>query len=174
MNRLFNRLVSEATAPIGEMSVRLFKMAMLTLLAMSCLFAGAIFLTIGFFDFLEPLEGYAGAAFAVGGLYLVAALICIFVMARERPGKIQQAEAALIERKKIQPSQKAPFANTIDESVAPILDILHEAGMERERLALAASAEIAKQMQPFSLVAFAMVAGFILGRLLSRGNPSRR
>jgi hypothetical protein len=55
MNRLINRLVSEATAPIGEMSMRLFKMAMLFFLAMSCLIASAIFLTIGFFEFLEPL-----------------------------------------------------------------------------------------------------------------------
>jgi hypothetical protein len=97
MNRLINRLVSEATAPIGEMSMRLFKMAMLFFLAMSCLIASAIFLTIAFFEFLEPLEGYAGAAFGVGGLYLVAALICIFVIAREKPGRAPQAAAALPE-----------------------------------------------------------------------------
>ncbi len=84
MNRLINRLISEATAPIGEMSMRLFKMAMLFFLAMSCLIASAIFLTIGFFEFLEPLEGYTGAAFGVGGLNLVAALICMLVIARER------------------------------------------------------------------------------------------
>lgn len=85
MNRLINRLVSEATAPIGEMSMLLFKMAMLFFLAMSCLIASAIFLTIGFFEFLEPLEGYTDAAFGVGDLYLVAALICMLVIARERP-----------------------------------------------------------------------------------------
>jgi Putative Actinobacterial Holin-X, holin superfamily III len=95
MNRLINRLVSEATAPIGEMSMRLFKMAMLFFLAMSCLIASAIFLTIGFFEFLEPLEGYTGAAVGVGGLYLVAALICMLVIARERPASPRQASAAL-------------------------------------------------------------------------------
>jgi hypothetical protein len=60
MTRLINRLVSEATAPIGKVSMRLFKMAMLFFLAMSCLIASAIFLTIGFFEFLEPLEGIHG------------------------------------------------------------------------------------------------------------------
>jgi hypothetical protein len=173
MNRLINRLVSEATAPIGEMSMRLFKMAMLFFLAMSCLIASAIFLTIAFFEFLEPLEGYAGAAFGVGGLYLVAALICIFVIAREKPGRAPQAAAALPENKEIKSSQKALFANNIDETIAPILDVLHESGMERERLALVAGAEIAKQMRPFSLVALALVAGFVIGRILKRGNLPR-
>jgi hypothetical protein len=46
MNRLINRLVSEATAPIGEMSMRLFKMAMLFFLAMSCLIASESFLRL--------------------------------------------------------------------------------------------------------------------------------
>ena len=171
MNRLINRLVSEATSPIGEMSMRLFKMAMLFFLAMSCLIASAIFLTIGFFEFLEPLEGYTGAAFGVGGLYLVAALICMLVIARERPASPRQASAALMEAKESLPSQKAEIANNIDETVAPFLGILKEAGMERERLALEAGAEVAKQLHPFSLVAVAMLAGIILGRILKRSNP---
>jgi uncharacterized membrane protein YqgA involved in biofilm formation len=75
--------------------------------------------------------------------------------------------------KEIKPSQKALFANNIDETIALILDILHESGMERERLALAAGAEIAKQMRPFSLVVLALVAGFVIGRILKRGNPPR-
>ena len=39
MNRMINRLVSEATAPIGEMSTRLFKKAVLfflPFLGLSC------------------------------------------------------------------------------------------------------------------------------------------
>jgi hypothetical protein len=108
------------------------------------------------------LEGYTGAAFGVGDLYLVAALICMLVIARERPTSPRQASAALMEAKESLPSQKAEFANSIDETVAPFLDILKEAGMERERLALEAG---------FSLVAVAMLAGIILGRILKRGNP---
>jgi hypothetical protein len=172
MNRLINRLLNEATVPIGEMSTRLFKKAMLFFLVMSCLFGSAIFLTIALFVFLQPLAGNAGAALSLGGLYLVAALICILVM-RERPGRARQATAARTEDKEILPSQRAEFASHIDATVAPILDILQESGMERERLAIAASAEIAKQLHPFSLVAFAMVAGFILGHILRQGNHPR-
>ncbi len=76
-----------------------------------------------------------------------------------------------MEAKESLPSQKAEFANNIDETVAPFLGILKEAGMERERLALEAGTEVAKQLHPFSLVAVAMLAGIILGRILKRGNP---
>jgi hypothetical protein len=120
MSRFINRPVSEATVPIEDLSMRLFKMAMLFFLAVSCLFAGAIFLTIACFEFLEPLEGYAGAAFGVGGLYLVAALVCVLVIARDKPRRARQAIAAVMADKEIQLSQKGPLASNIDRTVAPI------------------------------------------------------
>jgi hypothetical protein len=168
MNRLINRLVSEAAVPIGEMSKRVFKKAVLFLVAMSCLFVSAIFLTIALYAFLQPLAGNAGAALSLGGLYLGAALICMLLTASERPNRARQVPAALMEDKKILPLRKAEFANNIDKSVTPILNLLQEAGRERERLALEAGAEIAKQLRPFSLVAFAIAAGLIFGRILRR------
>ena len=70
------------------------------------------------------------------------------------------------------PSQSLGFAQNIDETVAPILDVLRESGLERERIALAAGTEIAKQLHPFSVVAFAIVAGFFLGRILKQDNKT--
>jgi hypothetical protein len=182
MNRMINRLVSEATAPIGEMSTRLFKKAvlffLLFFLGLSCVCVSAIFMTIALFVFLQPLEGNAEAALCVAGLYLAAAGVCVFFATRAMTGKPRQAAASLME-KKIMPSenaeyaQKAEFANNIDETLAPILTILQERGMERERLALEAGAEIAKQLHPFALIAFATVTGYIFGRILSRGNSPR-
>ena len=93
--------------------------------------------------------------------------------ARDSTRKAGQSPVSLScidEAKESLPSQKAEFANNIDETVAPFLDILKEAGRERERLALEAGAEVAKQLHPFSLVAVAMLAGIILGRILKRGN----
>ncbi|MGH6836660.1 MAG: hypothetical protein ACREC9_14235 [Methylocella sp.] len=55
-------------------------------------------------------------------------------------------------------------------AVAPVLDILRDAGLVRERLALAAGAEIAKQLHPFSLAALAIAAGSILGQTLKQSN----
>ena len=175
MNALINRLISEATAPIGKMSARLFKKAVLFFVAMSCLFVSSIFLTIALFVFVQPLAGTAMAALATGTLYLGVALICIIVASRDRAGQATPAAAEpyqMTDAKGSSPSQKLALANTIDDAVMPILDILHEAGLERERLALAAGAEIAKQLHPFSLAAFAIVAGFILGRILKQRTSS--
>jgi len=173
MNRLIRRLVREATAPVGEMSTRLFKKAVLFFLGMSCLFVSAIFLSFALFVYLQPLTGNAGAALSLGGLYLGVALICIFLMARERPGSARHATRGLLGNKDNLPPRKAEFAKTIDEAVAPILGILQGAGMERERRALEAGAEIAKQLHPFSLVGVALVAGFVLSRILRRSTSPR-
>src|ERR1700730_5705792 len=110
-------------------------MAMLVFLAMSCLIVSAIFLTIGFFEFLELLEGYTGAAFGVGGL---SSRRRPHLYARDSTRKAGQSPASLswIDGSQrvttiAKPSQKAEFANNI-ETVAPFLDILKKAGMERE------------------------------------------
>jgi uncharacterized membrane protein YccC len=181
MNPFINRLVSEATTPIGDMSTRLFKMAVLYFLTMSCLFAGTVFLTIAFFEVLQPLEGYTGAALAVGGLYLVAALICIVVIAREKPrhtGQTDvtglQATAARMEDKPMPPRQSAVFADKIDETVVPLLGILRDAGMERERLALEAGTEIVKKLNPLALIVVAALTGVVLARAVDRDHFSRR
>ena len=173
MNALVNRLVSDATAPIEKMSARLFKRAVLFFMAMSCLFVGSIFLTIALFDFVQPLAGTAIAALGTGGLYLGVALICIIVSSRQtsRPAAKAAAESGpMTETERNPRPQKLAFSSNIDEAVAPILDILRDAGLERERLALAAGTEIARQLHPFSLVALAIVVGFILGRILKQRN----
>jgi hypothetical protein len=55
-------------------------------------------------------------------------------------------------------TQKLAFASNDEEAVAPILDFLRDAGLERERLALEAGLAIAKRLHPFSLVALAIAA----------------
>jgi hypothetical protein len=47
MNALLNRLITDATAPIGKISARLFKQAALFFVAMSCLFVSSIFMFPG-------------------------------------------------------------------------------------------------------------------------------
>jgi hypothetical protein len=173
MNALISRLISEATAPIEKMSARFFKKAVLFFVAMSCLSVSSIFLTIALFVFVQTLAGTAIAALAAGGLYLGIALICIIVAPRE--SSRQSAPAAsetgpITETRETSPRPKLEFATNIDEAVAPILDILRDAGLERERLALAAGTEIAKQLHPVSLAALAIVVGFILGRILKQPN----
>jgi Putative Actinobacterial Holin-X, holin superfamily III len=171
MNRLINRLVSQATAPVGEMSTRLFKKAALIFAAMSCLFVGAIFLTIALFVFVQPLAGTAIAALGTGALYLGVTIICIIVASR---GSKSQATPAAVASGPIpettgnSTSQKRAFESNIDEAVAPILEVLRDSGRDRERRVLEAGAEIAKQLNPFALAALAILAGFILSRILKQ------
>ena len=40
--------------------------------------------------------------------------------------------------------------------------------MERERLALEAGAEVARQLTAFSLVTFAMIVGIVIGRIIGQ------
>ena len=169
MNALISRLISDATAPVEQMSARLFKKAVLFLVAIGCLFVCSIFLTIALFIFVQPLVGTAIAALGTGSLYLGVAGICIAVASRD---KAEQAAPAAAECDPMTGTKgnasKLAFGSNNDEAVAPILDFLRDAGLERERLALEAGMEIAKRLHPFSLAALAIAAGFILGRILKQ------
>jgi hypothetical protein len=73
----------------------------------------------------------------------------------------------MTETRETPPRPKLEFPSNIDEAVAPVLDILRDAGLGRARLALAPGTEIAQQY-PFSPAALAILAGFILGRILTQ------
>jgi hypothetical protein len=173
MNALISRLISDATAPVEQMSARLFKKAVLSLVAIGCLFVCSIFLTIALFIFVQPLVGTVIAALGTGSLYLGVAGICFVVASRDRGDQATPAAAVsdpMTEMKGNSSTQKLAFASNDDEAIAPILDFLREAGLKRERLALEAGMEIAKRLHPFSLVALAVAAGFVLGRSLKQPN----
>lgn len=170
MNEFVNRLLREATAPIVESSTRLIQKAVLVLFAVICLFVSWIFITVALYDFLEPLIGHADAALGLAGLYLIAGLLFLF-SAKRRASRRSRRSSVLEKAKLMQDiaetdQENGDFENNIDRSIAPFLEILQEAGMERERLALKAGAEAARQLTPFSLVALAMVVGVFIGRIV--------
>jgi hypothetical protein len=171
MSALISRLISDATAPVEQMSARLFTRAVLFLVAIGCLFVCSIFLTIALFIFVQPLVGTMIAALGTGSLYLGVAGICFVVASR---GKADQATPAapvsdpITKTKGNSSTQKLAFASNNDEVVAPILDFLREAGLERERLALEAGMEIAKRLPPFTLVALALASGVVFGWILKQ------
>ncbi|WOJ89803.1 phage holin family protein [Methylocapsa polymorpha] len=173
MTALITRLARDAAAPIGQMGERLLKMATLLFVAMCCLFFASVFLTIALYTFIQTFEGTAIAALGVGALYVGVGLICIILALRSSapPGSAASVAAAPVETDEKRPEPSPEFATNIDGTIAPILDILRDGGFERERLAVEAGATIAKQLNPFSVVAFATVAGFMLGRVLGRRDP---
>ena len=178
MNAFISRLLREATAPVVESSTRLIQKAVLVLFGVICLFVSWIFITVSLYEFLEPLIGHADAALGLGGIYLFAALLFLYSAKRQtrrRAGTLFAAERVKPMQDDSEPDPEiTDFANNIDKSVAPFLDILKDAGMERERLALEAGAEAARQLTPFSLVTFAMVVGIVIGRMIGQEKPVRR
>jgi hypothetical protein len=56
------------------------------------------------------------------------------------------------------------FSRQVDRVIAPVFTALHDAGLERERAMLVAAASIIKEVTPLEGVAFAIVAGFVLGQ----------
>lgn len=174
MNALIKRLIIDAAPPIEKMGARLFKFAALFFFTVSLLLASATLLAIGLFVVVQSFTGTAIAALVTGIICLCAAGICIFIALRERPGEEPAAAESgpMTKANSTSAPQRLGFARNIDETVAPILDVLRESGHERERIALAAGTEIAKQLHPFSVVAFAIVAGFFLGRMLKHDSKT--
>lgn len=174
MNALIKRLTRDATAQIEKMNVRLLKFVTLYFITVILLFVSATFVAIGLFVFVQPFAGTAIAALVTGSVYLGAAGICIFVASRERPSQAPAAAESgpMAKATATSPPQRIGFAQNIDEAVAPVLDVLRESGLERERIALAAATEIAKQLHPFSVVGIAIVGGFFLGRILKQDNKT--
>ena len=169
MNALISRLISDAAAPVERMSARLFKKAVLTLVAIGCLFVCSIFLAIALFIFVQPLAGTLIAALGTGSLYLGVAGICFVVASHDRADQATPAASdPMTDTKGNFSTQRLAFASNNDEAVAPILDFLREAGLERERLALEAGMEIAKRLHPFSLVALALASGVVFGWILKQ------
>lgn len=182
MNPLISRLAHEASQPLEDMLARLIKTAALVALGAGCAIAASVFLTIDLYLFIESRAGPLIAAAGVAGLYLFFALVFL-LLALRRPARAPASEAAAAAP--IRQPVKAPFAAAslgaraapakprnpvfaanIDAAVAPVLSVLRESGLDKEVLAVEAGVEVAKQLNPFSLMAFAVGAGLILGRAL--------
>jgi hypothetical protein len=173
MSSLIKRIAYDAAEPFERLSATFLRKATLFLLGLSGLLVSFVFLTIALNDFLQSLAGTEIAALIVGGVYLSLALISLTfvgIAMRDTPDSRQGApvaprvKAAGEEMAELQSDEPREFARQIDDIVTPMLDVLHDAGLERERATLVAGAAIVKELKPLTGVAFAIVTGFIVGR----------
>lgn len=183
MNPLIKRLAHEAAAPLEEMLARLIRTAALIAMAAGCAMAALVFLTVDLFLYLQGQWGSVAAVSSVAALYLVGAIVFL-LLALRRPssgssgnapsetvvGAPPLMAAASVGAQAAQAAPSSPrnveLAANIDAALAPVLGVLREAGLEKEVLAIEAGTEVAKQLHPFSLIAFAIGAGVLLGRML--------
>jgi hypothetical protein len=146
-----------------------------------CLFVSLAFMTVALNDFLRTMVGSKIAALSIGGAYLCIALISLAFFGNAMRSKPESDEGTPVATKgktlvrettlgneaaEIQSVEQKEFARQIDDIVAPVLDVLHDGGLERERAALVAAAAITKELRPLIGAAFAIAVGFILGRIL--------
>ena len=194
MNSLIKRLAYDAAEPIERLSAQFLKKGALCLSGLACLVVSLAFFTVALNDYVRSIAGSEIAALSIGAAYLSFALILFtvatsafqqlpdtnsamsasFKSGAEEPinsgtkEPIKSGTEEMMLSRSIEmssPSVEAvEFSRQIDGIVAPIDDVLRSAGLERERATLLAGAAIANELKPLTSVAFALVAGFIVGR----------
>jgi hypothetical protein len=183
MNPFISRLAHQASAPVEDMLARLIRTAALIALGAGCAIAASVFLTIDLYLYTESQWGPLVAAASIGGLYLVFAAIFLLIALRrparppasdaapapvvKAPAQATFAAASLGAQAAPAPAPRNPaFAANIDAAVGPVINVLRDAGLEKEVLAIEAGVEVAKQLNPLALIAFAAGAGIVIGRTL--------
>jgi hypothetical protein len=170
MNGFLARQLREITATVEAAGGRLVVSVVVSLVAALALLAGLAFLAVALFLKVAALAGAVYAALAVGGAFILVALIALLILRVRQPAKpaapkpvIEQqtvASAAAVEKAE----RRAALSANIDESLAPVLDALHQANRQPEELILRIGAELTKQTGGFGLIALAVGAGFLAAR----------
>lgn len=161
------RLLSGAITPVIDQithsSARLLRKLALFLLAGLCLVVVLIALTVAFDLWISSLAGPIAGALAVAGVYLVVAIIAVVLALRSPKSKVRPPEDAAHRAKADADSR---LDAQVDAFAAPLLKVLQSLGLRREQLAVLAGTSFAKQLGPIPLVGLAIVAGFLIGRMM--------
>jgi hypothetical protein len=197
---LFEGIAEDAVAPIGQVGGALLVKAALLLLALVGVGVGAAFLTSALFIVVVEWLGRIEALLVVGGLYLAVAItFATFVFSQDQVGapaakrsatpkseaagkadgaasvartaSLALATAGAGESTEARESGTGP---ALDRLATPMMELLHEQGMERERLALAAGLTVAKELRPWMLVGLMVALGVVMGHFARHQASSER
>jgi hypothetical protein len=189
MSGFLRRQLHEALAPLERMALGLLRQAALAVIALASLFACLAFLSVAGFIWLSGLVGAALAALALAGIYMLIALVCLLAArgrstaakstqgaaeshqtphvaaarAAQNPKQQNTAQPDRLEQTATQADEDMRSEN-IDAALAPILAVLQEAGLQRTNIGVLVAAAVAKQINPFVLVATAFALGFTFSR----------
>jgi hypothetical protein len=181
MNSFLARQLREITATVEAAGGRLVVSVVVSLVAALALLAGLAFLAVALFLKVAALAGSVYAALAVGGAFILVALIALLILRVRQPAKSaaskpvieqQVASVASVEAAAEKAERRAALSANIDESLAPVLDALHQANRQPEELVLRIGAELTKQTGGFGLIALALGAGFLAARQVSGDKKS--
>jgi hypothetical protein len=161
------RQLNEITASVEVAGRRLATSIVLLVLVLLFLLASLTFLSVALYLWVMERTQPLSAALAVAGLHLTIALFCLiaFLLKGRRP-KAQAAPTSSDPGEKTAAS-RAQLAANIDETLAPLIAILHEEDMKPEEAALRLGVALTKEVGPLGLVALALGAGFMVGRRIN-------
>ncbi len=179
MNNFIARQLRDITGSVEAAGGRLIGSVLVSLVGALALLAGLAFLAVALFLKVAALAGAIYAALAVGGAFILVALIALLILRVRRPAKPAAPKPALEQKKVVaaaaveaaaeKAERRAALSANIDESLAPVLNALHEANTQPEELILRVGAELTKQTGGFGLIALAVGAGFLAARQISAG-----
>lgn len=178
MTSVVSRIAEEVAEPIARLSGTLFIKATFFVLALASAGASASLLTIALVMELETLTGSLYAMLIVGALYLFVAITLASAVvlwkwpdAYEASAPIGFTETPVKNGTQNREARNQPapeMAHAFDRAAAPLLDLLHEQGMDRERLALAAGVSFAKELRPLPMMGAVLALGIALGHFARR------
>jgi hypothetical protein len=157
------RQLCEITALVEAMGRRLATSAALLGVALIFLLACFAFLSVALYLWVAEVTEPALAALSVAGLHLA---IAGWKGRAAKPSK-KPVPPTSIPEDTVAAVSRAELADSIDQTMAPLIAILHEADMKPEEAALRLGTTLAKQVGPMALVALALAAGFMFGRRLT-------
>lgn len=160
--RQARKVVTGALAPVEAAGTRLLGTAGIGAVAIACLLAAIIFLSIALDLWLAQIAGPVIAALGAAGFYLIVAVLCLLLLRARRMNAQVKAPPAPAET-----AEKSEISASIEETLAPFVAILHDLGLKREETAVRLGTEVAKQLGPLALFAVALAAGFLFERSLN-------
>jgi hypothetical protein len=163
--------VTGVLTPVELTSKRLISTLIVTaalgIVAAAAAIGMLILLSLALDRWVADQFGSAIGALVTAGFYLVVLLFCVLLLwargAKREKIERQEQEAEAIA--KTQQSASHLSAN-LEQTIAPIVDILHQSGMKREEIAVRLATQATKQMGPVTLVGLALAVGFLSERAL--------
>jgi hypothetical protein len=188
LSRQANKISRSALAPVEAAGGRFLGLLGIGGVALLCLIATIIFLSVALDLWLSRLFDPIIGALGTAGFYFAVLLVCLLILwARGRKKKktvavkkvqaslnkaaLDQAsldQASLDEAEAAARAQAAGLSANLEKTIAPFLAILQQSGMKREAVAVQLATEVSKEFGPFALVALAVAAGFLSERSLTK------
>lgn len=171
MSGFLSRQLGEITALFEASGRRLATSIALLVAAFIFVLASLGFLSVALYLWAAERTEPMIAALAVAGLHIAVAGVLFLAFCWK--GRIRSRKTVASNSIPEDPVDvgRAQFAENLDQTVAPLIAVLHDANMKPEEATLRLGVALTKQVGPLALVALALGAGFILARRLT--TPSK-